>query len=396
MPKGIVFVMRISLFMYAALAVLLGLGVAGCGKSGPTTHSGPLTLKPGVFQTNEVVRSYKDLLPEGVLVQVGTHRLTRTDFEEAVGERLALYRKTGPRLSEQDEKGQEREALDFVFANFMARAAMLTEAEKRGITHTEADLKDAENYINQLCGRLRVKRAAFANRFPGGEADVARRIREEAMLKALLREQFGPLFNVSDADAQGLKAELERLRDQVQVTNKVLRAALSRVREQVVSGDLKVTDDRASMQAAMPKGVVFDGVVSSSAFDLSFPETRQALTVLKPGEWSPVVDLDESFELYQLRSVEPNEDKDLTVYTFVKISIPRELGWYVPEIAQLKRDLANNRRKERQAPWVRELMTKAGVLYPNGVQLFGPSSESTQKAGEKGKTSAQSGLKEKK
>jgi len=64
-------------------------------------------------------------------------------------------------------------------------------------------------------------------------------------------------------------------------------------------------------------------------------------------------------------------DPDLAGYTFLKFSAPRDIGWEVPDIARLKQDIAQQRRKERQAPWVRDLMTRHGVLYPNGVQLFG-------------------------
>lgn len=365
--------MENTLIIRMSTVALFGLVSAGCWKEGPVSPGGTLTLRPGVYQTNDVVRSYRDLAPEGVLVQVGARKLTRCGFETAVGEWRVMYQKTGPRLSEQDERQFELEAFNFVFANFMARAAMLMEAEARGIKPTETDLKDAEKYIDQLCGRLRVKRAVFAKRFPGGEADVDRRMKEEATLKALLRAEFGPLFDVTDADALALKSELERRRDQAEATNKVARAVLNHVREQVVSGALKLADNPAVVQAAMPAGVTFEGVVSCRAFDFDAPQSRQALAALKPDEWSPVIELDESYELYQLRSVAANEDKDLMVYTFAKITIPRELAWYVPDINQLKKDIANNRRKMKQAPWVRDLITKAGVLYPNGIQLFGPS-----------------------
>jgi hypothetical protein len=93
---------------------------------------------------------------------------------------------------------------------------------------------------------------------------------------------------------------------------------------------------------------------------------------LKLKEWSPVVELEESFDLYQLIAAEHNPDPDRVVYIFFKITAPRDIGWEVPDVAQLKRNIAQSRRTEKQAPWVRELVKKFGVAYPNGVQLFAP------------------------
>ncbi|MBM4163838.1 MAG: hypothetical protein FJ222_05300 [Lentisphaerae bacterium] len=351
-------------------AVALVSGAVGCGRKEGVPEKQQLSLTPGVHLTNTVVRSYKDLQPGDVLVQVGSHALTRSALQERVQEWMDLQKTGATARDPAGEARLEQAANQYVFANFMARAAMLNEAARRRVAPDAADLQAAEDYINQICKRLRVKRAAFAQRFEGGEAAITQRIRDEATLKAVLRDEFGSLFNVSDEDAANLKRDLERLRDRAQATNRVFAACLAQVRERLVSGELQVTDDQESLQAALPEDVTFEGINTLQAFDFDFPQTREALARLKPGEWSPLVEVDEAFEIYQLRAVETNADPDLTVYTFVKFSVLRDIGWEVPDIEQLKKDIARRRRNERQAPWVRDLMTKHGVLYPNGVQLF--------------------------
>jgi hypothetical protein len=319
-----------------------------------------------------VVRFYKDLPPGGILVQVGSRTLTRSDFEERVTEGIDLQKSSVSQPLDQAIIDRlEQSARRYVFVNFMARAAMLEEAAARGVKPTENDLKDAETMINQISRRLRLKRADFVKRFAGGETAVTQRIRDEATLQAVIRDEFGSLFETTDKQAAALKAELERLRDEAVATNQFFSACLEQVRERLVSGALAVTNAPAAVQAGLPREVTFVGIVNCQAFNFEFPQARAAIEKLRPGEWSPVIALDETFEIYQLQGIEPNEDKDLVVYNFFKLSAPRDIGWEVPEIAQLKQNIARDRRKEKQGPWASELMTKAGVLYPNGVQLFG-------------------------
>jgi hypothetical protein len=350
----------------------ISLGLFGCGRKLAAPVEQTLTLRPGVHQTNNVVRFYKDLPPDGALVQVGTRTLTRSDFEERVAEWVDLQKVGASKpLDKEAEERLEQSGRRFVFMNYMARAAMLEEAVLRGIKPSEGDLNDAETFITQMARRMRLKRADFAKRTTGGEAAVAQRIREEATLKALIRSEFGTSLDATAEDAEKLKTALIRLRDEAVATNQVFSARLAQVRERLISGEATVSDDKAAVQAQLPPDLTFDGVMTCQAFNIDYPQSREALSQLKQGEWSSVVALDETFEIYQLRTVESNDDKDLVVYTFVQFSAPRDSGWEVPDVGQLKSDISRRRRQEKQTPWGLALITKAGVLYPNGIQLFG-------------------------
>ena len=358
--------------MCAIAVCAISVGVAGCGDQERAPVVPALTLRPGVHQTNAVTRSYRDLQMDDVLVQVGRRTLTRIDFDERVSEWIDLQKSNVSQPLEPATLNRlEQSGRNYVFRNYMARAAMLEEAQARGVEPTENDLKDAGTMINQISRRLRLKRADFAKRFAGGEAAVTQRIRDEATLQAVIRDEFGSLFETTDNQAAALKAELERLRDEAVATNIFFSACLEQVRERLISREWAVPSDPAAVQAELPQGVTFGGIVSSQAFNFDFSQAREAIEKLQPGEWSPVIALDETFDLYQLQGIEPDADKDLVVYTFSKFSAPRDIGWEVPDIEQLKKNIARERRTEKQAPWVRDLITKAGVLYPNGVQLFG-------------------------
>jgi hypothetical protein len=361
-----------KMIVHVVTAGAISLGLFGCGRKPAAPSEQALTLRPGAHQTNNVVRFYKDLPPDGLLVQVGRRTLTRSDFDERVSEWIDLQKSNVSQPLEPATLNRlEQSGRNYVFRNYMARAAMLEEAQARGVEPTENDLKDAGTMINQISRRLRLKRADFAKRFAGGEAAVTQRIRDEATLQAVIRDEFGSLFETTDKQAAALKAELERLRDEAVATNQFFSACLEQVRERLVSGALAVTNAPAAVQAGLPREVTFVGIVNCQAFNFDFPQARAAIEKLQPGEWSPVIALDETFDLYQLQGIEPDADKDLVVYTFSKFSAPRDIGWEVPDIEQLKKNIARERRTEKQAPWVRDLITKAGVLYPNGVQLFG-------------------------
>lgn len=363
----------------STLFALLCLGMAGCRKADNPVQprqGASLTLRPGVYQTNDVVRFYKTLPPDGVLVQVGSRKLTNAEFQSLVDERLGPNRKYGPRQDTKQTERMELEAMKYVFANYMTRAAMLEEAELRGIKPSADDLKDAEQYIHAVCLRLRIKREDYGVNFAGGPGALERRVRDEATLKALMRAEFGKAFEVSDREAASLKNELERLRAETETTNRIFAARLETLRARLASGEVKVSDDDAkTLKGGLPEGVEYNGVESRAAFEINHPRQLAALSRLKPGEVSEAVELEDTFDLYRLLAVKTAAEDEQTEYTFISFSVPREAGWEIPGIEQLKRDISLRKRREKQVPWARELIRKAGVLYPNGVQLFGDPSK---------------------
>ncbi len=367
--------MRNKIFFALCLLALTCLLTTGCRKRAtvaPQAADGAPKLEPGVFKTNEVSRYYKTLPPDGVLVQVGKRALTHAEFQSLVDERVDPHLKTGPRQDTAEVERKEIEAMNYVFANFMTRAAMLEEAESRGVAPSADDLKAADQYINAVCRRLRVTREEYAARFAGGQDALDRRIREEATLKALMRAEFGDAFEVSDREAGALKAELERLQAETEATNRIFVARLEALRARLASGEVKVSDDEAkTLTGGLPEGVEFSGVENRTAFEINHPRQRAALSGLKPGELSQVVELENTFDLYRLLNVKTAAEAEQTEYTFLTFSVPREAGWEIPDIARLKRDIAMRKRRERQVPWARGLVKKAGVLYPNGIRLFG-------------------------
>ena len=360
-----------------ALVALLSVALTSCRKAeAPVPEfASPLTLEPGVFKTNDVVRFYKELPPDAALVQVGSRTLTHADFQRLVDEKLAPYQKPGPRQKPTENERRERSACDYVFANFMARAAMMVEAEARGITPTAADMADAEKYLDTLCRRLRVTRDAFAIRFASGQEAVARRVREEATLKALLRDEFDDALEVSDAQAEAFQAELLRLAAETDATNHVFVARLETLRAHLLSDEITATNNCQSVTNGLPEGVLFTDEESYSGFEINLQQQHMALDKLTPGEWSEVVPLEDSFDLYGLRAITRDDDPGQTEYTFMTFSIQREDAWEIPEINTLKRDIAKGLRRERQVPWVRDLIRKAGLVYPNGIHLFADPSQ---------------------
>lgn len=369
---GLVIRMKRTNYSVSIVGVALLIGVTcGCRRPGLESRDTRLVLRPGVYQTNNVVRSYLDLTPEGVLVQVGSHTLTRKEFELRSSERIALDKKMTSAPKKEQESRIEQAARHFVFKNFMARAAMLDEAASRGIQPLESDIAGAWKYVDEVCKRLRMDRATYGTRFYDNDEALICRIREEATLQALLRSQFGDMFIVSDEDALKLKTTIEELQTATVATNASFLSRLEQTRNRLVAGEIVLSKDAAERHPELPEDVQYNGVVSSQVMFLDSPEISRVMAKLKIGEWSPVVQLDESFEIYQLLEINSNLDPDLTTYRFKKVSAPRDMGWEIPEIEQIKRDLSRKRRNEKQTPWGLALITKAGVLYPNGVQLFG-------------------------
>jgi hypothetical protein len=329
-----------------------------------------MALQPGVFQTNQINLSYLDLPPEGVLVQVGARRVTRAVFDELVEEWLRLNQQNRRSKKNADESRMRWQAVSYIFNNLMARAALLQEADARGITPGTNHLASAERHMQVMAEKMG-GRDVWAKKANGGEAAIAKRMREEAVIKALVDAEFGNTLIVKESEANALREELLAKGAASDATNKFFYTTMTNLRERIVSGKLgSVTSEWKTVRALLPDGVSSSGAETQKAIHLG-EEKVVLLTGLTLGECSAVFEEDTYFKFLMLcdKTID-QETPILSSFTFIEFRAPLDPGWDIPSLKVLRLNLANERLAEKMEPWVRDLIRKAGVVYPNGVHLF--------------------------
>lgn len=325
--------------------------------------------KQGQVMTNRVGSVLKDLRPDDCMVQVDDRCLTKWRFEELYGEEIALNKHLEKSLTkEQWEQFCRKTAYNTVNV-FVVRETMLQEARRQKIEPQAEDLKSAERFIDEICARLKLGREKYAERFKRGMEEVNTRIREEAVLKALLRKQFVGKLEASLDEAKTLHDELVKENRAASETNSIRLTAMRNIHDQAVAGILTVPDGEITKaNFHLPPGGIVERLPDLDIDKLEESDLKAALLKLKPGQWTSVLDLEESFDLYRLET--QHRVEGATKYGFLRISVEKDLGYDVPEVDKLRADIAERKRNALQVPWIKEIASKIALCYPNGVTWF--------------------------
>lgn len=341
------------MFRFLPLALLFLLG--GCKREQPAAEVGTPGL-PGQVLTNQVSRVFSDLGERDVLVRVDDAVLTKADFTAEVEGQLAFQRAARHDMTDQQVEYLRNQIKKYVLAWFVNRQAMLAEARRMNVVAEEADTLAAEKGVSEICRVRGITRDAYA-RENGGEDRVAARVAEEALLLALTREAFkdDPL-DISQADAETILGNIRRDNAFIAETNAVRRAALEAVALRISAGMQTFDPINGVASPSLPEPMTVELVEKTEAFGLD-EAAVEVLNSLNIGEWSPLLEQEESFDLF-LNSAGN---------TRVRVSMPKELGYREPKIAEIQRDVGNARREVFQRPWLSGLIRKTTIYYPNGV-----------------------------
>jgi ribosomal protein L10 len=352
--------------------------VCGCGKQGVSADK---ALVPGSVVTNPVVRGYWELKDTDVLVQVGRQALTKAALEASVQESMDLYEASSrgrsaraiPQMSNPEFQRQKLRAP--LFSRYIVQTALAQEAVAQRVEPTEEDLKKADVTVNRLCKSMSMSRDDYAARLPGGKAELEQRMKDHANTMALKRKQFGDnAFAVSDEDAMRLREALKEVQAKALASNQVVRAAMESAKKILETcknvAQATTSNAVAEIQAKLPEGVTFHGLVMARKDDLDGDEAAMELGRLMPGVWSSVVQMGERFELYYLHKVDLSQGADNVTYMFACATAPCAEEWPLPELSSIKGDIMRRKIREKNDPWIQEVLKKQGVLFPNGVAFM--------------------------
>lgn len=346
--------MRIGIVVAAAVLA------AGCGGS----HA----VRPGEIVTNETARLYAELPKEAVLVAIGEQALTKADLDGLLAEEKKIYMlhcKTSYAKAEKQWANMRGAAAWGAISSFLLRTAFSHEAAERGLKASTNDVQLAMRSFEYRAKGLNRSFEKYQREFPGG----ARRMREIATSEALAKAVFPVLFSnsldVTDAEVDEIHAGLIKRNADSTVSNKIIRAATERVRAKFIAGDYVCSEERG--RKSPPPEYEMEALVGTTRQGLPDEDlVPDAVKAVKRGEWTAVVELEDSFDFYCITNIVDRSGRMPEQYSGWRVTREKDHGYLVPEKAKIKADIRRGRNMAIVLPEGERLMKKIGVVYPYG------------------------------
>lgn len=350
MPKQI-----LPLILLSPLLML----IVACERQAPEST---LTAAPGEIVTNQVTRALIDFAPTDALIIVNGTPFTYRDYQRQSQQELAL-RKASGRLQQLKQFEQiTRNMPPMLVQRFISRRVMLDEATAKATKPTREDIEAAEKYIEAICTRLKTTPEAYAQTFPDGEKGVENLMREEATLRALLRDTFADSILFTDEEAQKIFDDIQAGNQQAAATNTLRKAEIDAIHAEMTAGTRRFDPETQTIIPELPDEFTFSFGLRE---DIQPEPGDEALDVIRPllrGEWTPVVEQEESFDFYTRIA-----DSEEGPRRYLGISVEKDLGFLTPSIETIKADMTKRRQNALQIPWTQDLIRKAAIIYPNGT-----------------------------
>ena len=340
-------------FLFAAVSCGVALfGLIGCD-AGRRNR-----VVPGQIVTNETSVAYADLPGEAELVCIATQVLTKAQVEARTERLYSEIRTTYTRPGEAKAiidrlKGDVKAR---IVSEFVHDTVFSLEAAARGVQPTAEDLAVARDAILKQGGGQDI-----------AAGDQERKIASTAAMRQLFQQVFSNALEVTEAEVEGLHAKLLAGNEEMVKTNKLLKAEMETLRTRIVKDKLVFTEDEDANAKFLREGMEverFEAAPPNSFVDEEV--IPDALRRLAFGQWTDVIELDDTFELYQVQTNIPKTAQHPTLWTGVRIHVEKHLGFHVPSKEELRMDIRNRKNVALVWPYTESLLKKYGTLYPHG------------------------------
>ena len=348
---------------------------------------------PGLIITNQVCSSWADLPSEASLVIIGTNHYTKADLDTQLQGFLAQMKRDikDPYEAEKRIQDAQYSFRNSLIAKFVNETVFLLEAEEQGLTPLADDLAMAWGGVSNVCLRLGLSYEAFVTSFPGGRAALERGIYMNCVTKRLFDLHYASQLAVSEAEVDKLHADLVRLNQESEATNRIYKAEVESFRQKISVEPIEFGDDEEENARLLPEGYSVELFKSKPPSGFEDEEVIPGiLRGLSTNQWSSVVELEDSFDLYYVTEIIPRTVQQPTLYTGIRISREKDHGYLVPDKAQLMKDERQRKNMDLIPAECERLSLKFGIVYPQGfVWDDKPKTQDVQAMGLKTKGGAQ-------
>lgn len=366
---------KLSRYVFVGFALVAAL--VGCRRE--------TSVVPGRIVTNEVDCAYADLPDDAVIVAIGNQVYRKADLEtdsQPIRQMIRKGSRSDKAAAAEFAKNASRIRSSLVM-EFVSSSSFYLEAQARNVEAEQEDFDISMSCRSNLLTRMGMSESEMENKFSGLVARLNEKMEREAVNRALFRILFTNALEVTDAEVDKLHAELQQLNEASAKTNELIFAKVAALRTKFCQTQPKFGDDEDENAKLLPEGF------SASCFDHapanSFDSPNAVVTLQKTakGMWSEPIELEDEIAIFYLRGIEPNSVDHPALYSGIKVSTGKDLGYLVPEKAALKSDLRKGRNEQIVIPRCQEIQRKFGVRYPHGFVWIEPKNRQGIKRGDK-------------
>ena len=348
------------------LLAVMNLFVTGCDSS----------ESKGSLEISDSKQTWDELQSGDIVVRVNGHEIKKSDLEELnlLHEAITSYKV--PSASREQVKKMSLRALPKTMMAYITRYLFLDEAERVGVSSTEADEVCAQqNFLRQFGVERRPDFNVFRKKLDSRtQAVLDSEIRNNARVQALLRVSFPKEYAVASNVVAELAADVEDRNRRAKIANEKALAKAKAAMARIKAGEdfLTVADEVSEVPRS--NDALWDEFHPED-LELYFPEIFEAVSKLSPGGVTDVLELDDAIHIVSLlgrkgsgrRSI-MNSDPELWALGEIIIRLPMFFKAAPPQ------DVIAHQRSQQLAPKKNELYARirdlAKIEYPHGTNIW--------------------------
>lgn len=377
--------MALGLACGVSLAAVCGCGGESSPVEGPyrPTVQNPDASNPPMAG---IARSIGKMADTDIIVWVDGSALTKKDFDDAVNAVRFQIAKYKGNTKPQQLNSIYNLMCRRIVGDFVNEQLLVHEARNRKFLTQEQLDKKFDAAKADFAKACEMKPKLLAKAYPGGQRAMGRMVENMVWKKEILSAV--PIPEVSAATVSNLIAGLKADNLAIQASNELQRAALKKLREQIVSTKADF-EAMARIHSKCPfrqdgeKGNWGSFGRDDFRQDFFNDELGEAIFKLKPGEISDVQEDGEGYSIVKFVGFDDRDEKLAEAKrdrVFSRIFLPKQPFYLVENFASMEKSLKMQVKGQAIEDFVNDLKKKAKIVYPHGEDFFGDEKKAKKQA----------------
>ena len=331
--------------------------------------------KAGRLTVADVSRTLVDLKPDDCIVIVNGTSLTKKQHTRMLNNWERIYKVKNRDVSVAVLEAMRRRRSRQLVSEFVTRRLLLDQAETMKISPAAEQRQQAELIFRQRAKAEGLPSIQMLAEAMGDTPDeFNQRIEERAVIKALLKKEFGTKLEVSAEELQKARENVEAYNQRCNATNELVMARGEMIVQKINEGiDFELMAIEYSEDRGIEEATEWG---EFSRLEIEDANIRNAAFTEPVGSVAGPFDTDEGLVIIKILSrtdvgaAEHTQPIVKLARIFLRMGEEAEFSSDKEIIAEVKL----NKKKKFLAPYIQTLKEKANIEYPNGINLWGKSS----------------------
>ena len=347
---------------FAAGATITLLLLCGCGRDAGTGEPGWIVGAPE--------KKLEEMSARDVIVSVDGAELTKERYERMLANSEKAFRRGNPSVQDGRLKAFLKERQGALIREFISRHIYLSEARRRGLKVAPERIRRYENIYRDQAKEEGQTLDEFIASMGDTKREFSQRIEEQALIEALLEDEFGNSLELTEEDVAKKKASNERYNAICEATNRLVTA-----RGEMIVGKLREGADFLELAKQFSESDEDEEGLwgDFTRQEIEDANVRHAAFTLPVGAVSEPFDTDVGLVIIKVLERTGVDAVGAEEEASVKLGrILLRMGELriMPDEQRFRRELAASKRSVLLQRFVTELKPRSRVEFPHGANLW--------------------------